>query len=189
MADKRKSLDDCAREYKALAEDKLSPSLGFSARLNMLWDLAGVAPSQFEGRVLGVMGINERWRESDIRKWLQKDVLPPREELRNMVRFLVSQLDEEQNVERWEAFLIYGSPVVSSPVNHAMYREDQTRREIASLIFAQLTDEYGIPPSAYDADKAFQRCLGLMHKFNIYELQDFQPGHLEPFRNYMFPRE
>ena len=40
-----------------------------------------------------------------------------------------------------------------------------------------------------DADKAFQRCLTLMHKFNIYELQDFQPGHLEPFRNYMFPSE
>jgi len=52
-----------------------------------------------------------------------------------------------------------------------------------------LADEYGIPPSAYDADKAFQRCLGLMHKFNIYEMQDFQPGHLEPFKNYMFPSE
>ena len=96
---------------------------------------------------------------------------------------------EGQDVARWEAFLVYGSPVVSSPVNHSMYREDQARREIASLIFAQLTDEYGIPPSAYDADKAFQRCLTLMHKFNIYELQDFQPGHLEPFRNYMFPSE
>ena len=106
-----------------------------------------------------------------------------------MVNFLVAQLDDGQDVARWEAFLVYGSPVVSSPVNHSMYREDQTRREIASLIFAQLTDEYGIPPSAYDADKAFQRCLTLMHKFNIYELQDFQPGHLEPFRNYMFPSE
>ena len=189
MADNRKSPEEYARAFEELAEEKLSPSLGFSARLNMLWDLAGVAPSQFEGRVLGVMGINSRWRESDIRKWLQKDVLPPREDLRNMVRFLVAQLDDEQNIERWEAFLIYGSPVVSSPVNHTMYREDQARREIASLIFAQLTEEYGIPPSSYDADKAFQRCLSLMHKFNIYELQDFQPGHLEPFRNYMFPSE
>ena len=185
----RKSLEECAGEYAQLAEDKLPPSLGFSARLNMLWDLAGVAPSQFEGRVLGVLAINSRWRESDIRKWLQKDVLPPRDDLRNMVRFLVRQLDEGQDVERWEAFLIYGSPVVSSPVNHAMYRKDQVRREIASLIFAQVTEEYGIPPSTYDADKAFQRCLGLMHKFNIYETQDFQPGHLEPFRNYMFPSE
>mgnify|MGYP001821627623 CR=1 FL=1 len=183
----RKSIEDCAREYAQLAEDKLPPSLGFSARLNMLWDLAGVAPSQFEGRVLGVLGINSSWRESDIRKWLQKDVLPSREDLRNMVSFLVAQLDEGQDIERWEAFLIYGSPVVSSPVNHAMYRRDQARREIASLIFAQVTEEYGIPPSSYDADKAFQRCLGLMHKFNIYESQDFQPGHLEPCRNYMFP--
>lgn len=183
----RKSIEDCAEEYARLEEDKLAPSLGFSARLNMLWDLAGVAPSQYEGRVLGVMAINTGWRESDIRKWLQKDVLPSREDLRNMVRFLIAQLDEGQDVERWEAFLIYGSPVVSSPVNHAMYRRDQARREIASLIFAQVTEEYGIPPSSYDADKAFQRCLGLMHKFNIYESQDFQPGHLEPFRNYMFP--
>lgn len=185
----KKTVEDYAAEYAALAQEALPATLGFSARLNMLWDLAGVAPAQIEGRVLGVMGINSDWRESEVRKWLQKDVLPPRLELHNMVRFLVAQLDDGQDVARWEAFLVYGSPVVSSPVNHSMYREDQTRREIASLIFAQLTDEYGIPPSAYDADKAFQRCLTLMHKFNIYELQDFQPGHLEPFRNYMFPSE
>jgi hypothetical protein len=67
-----------------------------------------------------------------------------------------------------------------------MYREDQTRREIASTIFAQITDQYAIPPSSYDADKVFQRCLTLMHKFKIYELRDFQSGHLEPFKSYMF---
>jgi hypothetical protein len=176
-----------AAAYAANALDKLPTHLGFSARLNMLWDLAGVVPGQIEGRVLAVLGINPQWREAEVRKWLQKDVLPPRLDLRNMVRFLVDQLDAGQDVNRWEAFLIYGSPVVTSPVNHSLYREDQTRREIASLIFAQLTDEYGIAPSSYDADKAFQRCLTLMHKFNIYELQDFQPGHLEPFRNFMFP--
>jgi len=182
-----KSPEAYASEYAARADTRLPPCMGFSARLNMLWDLAGVAPSQLEGRVLGLMSINPEWRESEVRKWLQKDVLPPRLELHNMVRFLVNQLDDAQDAKRWEAFLIYGSPVVSSPVNHSMYREDQTRREIASLIFAQLTEEYGIAPSSYVADKAFQRCLTLMHKFNIYELQDFQPGHLEPFRNYMFP--
>ncbi len=176
-----------AASYAAGALDKLPTHLGFSARLNMLWDLAGVVPGQIEGRVLAILGINPEWREAEVRKWLQKDVLPPRLDLRNMVRFLVDQLDQGQDVNRWEAFLIYGSPVVTSPVNHSLYREDQTRREIASLIFAQLTDEYGIAPSSYDADKAFQRCLTLMHKFNIYELQDFQPGHLEPFRNFMFP--
>lgn len=176
-----------AAAYASQALEKLPTPLGFSARLNMLWDLAGVVPAQIEGRVLAVLGINPQWREAEVRKWLQKDVLPPRLELRNMVRFLVSQLDDGQDVNRWEAFLIYGTPVVTSPVNHSLYREDQARREIASLIFAQLTEEYGIAPSSYDADTAFQRCLTLMHKFNIYELQDFQPGHLEPFRNYMFP--
>ncbi|TGD74015.1 hypothetical protein E4634_07695 [Mangrovimicrobium sediminis] len=188
MAD-NKSLQDHAAEYARLAEEGPPTSLGFSARLNMLWDLAGVAPSIFEGRVLGVIAINPDWREADVRKWLQKDLLPPLQELRNMVRFLVAQLDQAQDAKRWEAFLIYGSPVVSSPVNHALYRADQVRREIASLIFAQVTDEYSIPPASYDADRAFQRCLSLMHKFNIYELQDFQPGHLEPFKNYMFPSE
>ncbi|AQA19731.1 hypothetical protein BST95_17255 [Halioglobus japonicus] len=172
-----------------MAQEALPASLGFSARLNMLWDLSGVVPAQAEGRVLAVLGINSCWRETEVRKWLQKDILPPPLDLRNMVSFLLAQMDEAQDVSRWEAFLIYGSPVVSSPVNASMYRQDQARREIASLIFAQLTDEYGIAPSAYDADKAFQRCLTLMHKFNIYELQDFQPGHLEPFRNYMFPVE
>lgn len=182
-----KSVDEYAAEFEQLREEKLPVSLGFSARLNMLWDLAGAAPPQAEGRVISIMGINRQWRESDVRKWLQKDILPPRLDLHNMVRFLVAQLDEGQDVRRWEAFLVYGSPIVSSPVSSAMYRTDQTRREIASTIFAQITDEYGIPPSAYEADEVFQRCLTLMHKFNIYELRDFQSGHLEPFKNYMFP--
>lgn len=181
------SLEDYARAYEQSADSELPVSLGFSARLNMLWDLAGAAPPQTEGRVISVLGINRQWRESEVRKWLQKDVLPPRIDLHNMVKFLVAQLGQGQDVRRWEAFLIYGSPIVSSPVNQTLYREDQTRREIASTIFAQITDEYRIPPSAYEADQVFQRCLTLMHKFNIYELRDFQAGHLEPFKSYMFP--
>ena len=179
--------EDYTKEFGQLQDEELPVSLGFSARLNMLWDLAGAVPPQTEGRVISVLGINRDWRESDVRKWLQKDVLPPRIDLHNMVKFLVAQLDQGQDVRRWEAFLIYGSPIVSSPVNQTLYREDQTRREIASTIFAQITDEFGIPPSAYEADQVFQRCLTLMHKFNIYELRDFQAGHLEPFKSYMFP--
>jgi hypothetical protein len=184
-----KSVQEYAEEYRRLADSQLPLCLGFSARLNMLWDLAGAAPAQTEGRVIGVMGINSEWRESEVRNWLQKDILPSRLDLHNMVKFLVAQLKDNQDARRWEAFLVYGSPIVSSPISHSMYREDKTRREIASMIFAQITDEYAIPPSSYDADKVFQRCLTLMQKFNIYELQDFQPGHLEPFRNYMFPAE
>ena len=187
--DKTKTMEERAADYQRLADAELPVSLGFSARLNMLWDLAGAAPPQIEGRVLSILGINKAWRESEIRKWLQKDVLPSRLDLHNMVKFLVEQLDDVQDSKRWEAFLIYGSPIVSSPVSHSMYREDQTRREIASTIFAQITDEYGISPSSYEADKVFQRCLTLMHKFKIYELRDFQSGHLEPFKSYMFPRE
>lgn len=184
-----KTVQEYAVEFEQVSAAQLPVSLGFSARLNMLWDLAGAAPPQTEGRVIGVMGINSKWREADVRKWLQKDVIPPRLDLHNMVKFLVGQLDEGQDELRWEAFLLYGSPIVSSPVNNVMYREDQTRRNIASTIFAQITDVYGIPPSAYEADKVFQRCLTLMHKFNIYELRDFQSGHLEPFKNYMFEEE
>lgn len=184
-----KSVEDHARAFEQAMDAELPVSLGFSARLNMLWDLAGAAPPQTEGRVISILGINREWREADVRKWLQKDVLPPRLDLHNMVKFLVAQLDQGQDARRWEAFLVYGSPIVSSPVNQALYREDQTRREIASTIFAQITDEYGIPPSAYEADQVFQRCLTLMHKFNIYELRDFQAGHLEPFKSVMFPGE
>ncbi len=184
-----KTLEEYALAFEQAMDGELPVSLGFSARLNMLWDLAGAAPPQTEGRVISVLGINPQWRETEVRKWLQKDVLPPRLDLHNMVKFLVAQLDAGQDVRRWEAFLIYGSPIVSSPVNQNLYREDQTRREIASTIFAQITDEYGIPPSAYEADQVFQRCLTLMHKFNIYELRDFQSGHLEPFKSYMFPSE
>ena len=186
---KSRTVEDYALEYQRLKDAELPVSLGFSARLNMLWDLAGAAPPQIEGRVISVLGIDRTWRESDVRKWLQRDVLPPRLDLHNIVKFLVAQLDEGQDSSRWEAFLVYGSPIVSSPVNHSMYREDQTRREIASTIFAQITDEYGIAPSSYEADKVFQRCLTLMHKFKIYELRDFQSGHLDPFKSYMFPRD
>ena len=187
--DKTKTMEERAADYQRLADAELQVSLGFSARLNMLWDLAGAAPPQIEGRVLSILGINKAWRESEVRKWLQKDVLPSRLDLHNMVKFLVEQLDDVQDSKRWEAFLVYGSPIVSSPVSHSMYREDQTRREIASTIFAQITDEYSISPSSYEADKVFQRCLTLMHKFKIYELRDFQSGHLEPFKSYMFPSE
>lgn len=187
--DRSKSVVEYAEQFQSLADGELPVGLGFSARLNMLWDLAGAAPPQIEGRVISVLAINPGWRESQVRKWLQKDVLPPRLDLHNMVKFLLAQLESRQDWRRWEAFLVYGTPIVSSPMSHSMYREDETRREIASAIFAQITDEYGIAPSSYDADKVFQRCLTLMHKFKIYEMRDFQPGHLEPFKSYMFPRE
>ncbi|MEP1471353.1 MAG: hypothetical protein ABJK25_10300 [Halieaceae bacterium] len=188
-ASESKTVQQYAAEYQALCDTELLPALGFSARLNMLWDLAAAAPSQFDGRVSGVMAINPQWKESDVRNWLQKDTVPPPLELHNMVKFLISQLPEGHNARRWEAFLIYGAPTVASPVDHLIYREDQSRRNIASLIFAQITDKYEIPPSAYEAEEAFQRCLTLMHKFNIYEARDFQPGHMEPFKNFMFPPE
>ncbi len=185
----RKSLPEYAAAYAGSEEGELPVSLGFSARLNMLWDLADVVPSQIEGRILSILGINSQWRESDVRKWLQRDVLPPRLDFHNMVRFLVGQLQDSHNVQRWEAFLLYGSPIVSSPVKHIMYREDKSRRDIATMIFAQITDKYEISPSAYAADEVFQRCLTFMHKLNIYELRDFQSGHMEPFKNYMFPSD
>ena len=106
-----------------------------------------------------------------------------------MVKFLAAQLDDQQDKRRWEDFLVYGSPVVASPHRHRIYRRGKHPPALCPKNFAPLTAEYAIPPSAYDADKVFQRCLTLMQKFNIYELQDFQPGHLEPFRNYMFPAE
>jgi len=186
---KTKSVEEYVLDYQQSMESELPPSMGFSARLNMLWDLAGAAPSQIEGRVISVLAIHGEWRETELRKWLQKDVLPPPIELRNMVKFLVSQLEGPQDVRRWEAFLVYGAPIVTSPVDNAMYRQDRVRRDIASMIFAQITDTYEIPPSAYQADSVFQRCLTLMQKFNIYELRDFQPGHMEPFKNYLFPSE
>src|SRR5690606_36895133 len=105
---------------------------------------------------ISLLAINPQWREAEVRRWLQKDVLPPRDELNTMVRFLMSLLGEHQDTRHWEAFLVYGPGVVSSPVDHLLYREDQGRREIATLIFAQVTDRYRIQPSAYDAEEAFQ---------------------------------
>ena len=72
------SVEESADQFAQIREEEVPVSLGFSARLNMLWDLAAVVPAQTDGRVIGVMGINREWRESDVRKWLQKDVLPPR---------------------------------------------------------------------------------------------------------------
>jgi len=190
MTDKspsRQTLADYQTDYQQLSDDSLPQSLGFSARLNMLWDLAGIAPLQNEGRVLAVLGLNSNWKESEVRGWLQRDVLPPRLELHNMVKFLVAQLDDTADCEHWEAFISYGSPVVSSPISAKVYRADSIRREIAAMIFARITEQYGIAPATYNADQAFHRCISLMQKFNIYEAQDFQAGHLEPFKRVMFP--
>jgi len=84
---KPKSIEEHASEYRRTMDDELPACIGFSARLNMLWDLAGAAPAQIEGRVISVLGINDAWRETEIRNWLQKDILPPPLELRNMVKF------------------------------------------------------------------------------------------------------
>lgn len=178
-----------AAEYKRLLDEADLEPLGFSARLNLLLDLAAIVPSRLEGRVLGVLAINPEWKEAEVRRWLQQDHLPQRRQLQALVRLLVARLGAGHDPRRWEAFLVYGSPVVASPVEHLLYREDRGRRDIAARIFARLTERYEIPPSSYDADVVFQRCLQLMQQFNIYEWQDFQAGHMESFRSVLFPVE
>ncbi|MEM1112855.1 MAG: hypothetical protein AAGI11_13165 [Pseudomonadota bacterium] len=189
MSKESKALADYAEDFKRQRSNELPASLGFSARLNMLWDLVGIAPAQNEGRVISLLSLNPDWRESDVRKWLQKDVLPPPLELHNMVTFLVGHLEGRQDARQWQAFLVYGSPTVASPVEHAIYREDQNRKNIATMIFALITERYNIAPSSYDAEEVFQRCLTFMARMNIYEERDFQPGHLEPFKNFLFPAD
>lgn len=185
----RPAVAELSRRYLESRASDSGSVLGFSARLNLLWDLAGIVPSQLEGRVLAIMAINPEWREGDLRRWLQQDVLPPRQDLRKMVHFLVHELGEEHDPLRWEAFLVYGTPIVSSPLEHLLYQADSGRREVAARIIARLAERFRIPPSSYDAAALFQRCLRLMQQFNIYELQDFQAGHLELFHNLLFPAE
>ena len=175
------------QSYGETMLDEMPTFLGFSARLNMLWDLTGIVPSLNDGRVLAVLAINKSWRENEVRGWLEKDILPERLELRNMVRFLIGHLNEAADELKWEAFILYGVPIVSSPIEQNIYRADEERRRLAAMIFAKLTDQYHIPPSSYEADAVFQKCLALMHRFNIYTVDDFQAGHLEPFRHYLFP--
>ena len=175
------------QSYGETMLDEMPTFLGFSARLNMLWDLTGIVPSLNDGRVLAVLAMNKSWRENEVRGWLEKDILPGRLELRNMVRFLIGHLNEMADELKWEAFILYGVPIVSSPIEQNIYRADEERRRLAAMIFAKLTDQYHIPPSSYEADAVFQKCLALMHRFNIYTVDDFQAGHLEPFRHYLFP--
>ena len=179
--------DESIQSYGETMLDAMPTFLGFSARLNMLWDLTGIVPSLNDGRVLAVLAINESWRENEVRGWLEKDILPERLELRNMVRFLIGHLNEMADELKWEAFILYGVPIVSSPIEQNIYRADEERRRLAAMIFAKLTDQYHIPPSSYEADAVFQKCLALMHRFNIYTVDDFQAGHLEPFKHYLFP--
>ena len=183
------TLAQLAAEYQELLREVDLEPLGFSARLNLLLDLAAILPSRLEGRVLGVLAINPDWKEVDVRRWLQQDHLPPRPQLQALVRLLVARLGPGHDPQRWEAFLLYGSPLVASPLEHLLYREDRARRDLAAQIFARLTERYAIPPSSYDADAVFQRCLQLMQQFNIYEWQDFQSGHMEPFRSMLFPTD
>lgn len=176
-----------AQRYRDSCVPDSATSLGFSARLNLLWDLAGLVPSQLEGRVLAILAIHPDWRETEVRRWLQQDALPARQVLRKMVQFLVAELGNGHDLLRWEAFLIYGTPIVASPLEHLLYQADSGRRTIAAKIIARIVERFRIPPSSYDAAALFQHCLRLMQQFNIYELQDFQAGHLELFHNLLFP--
>lgn len=178
-----------AAECQALLREVDLEPLGFSARLNLLLDLAAILPSRIEGRVLGVLAINPEWKEAEVRRWLQQDHLPSRPQLQALVQLLVARLGPGHDPQRWEAFLVYGSPLVASPVEHLLYREDRARLDIAARIFARLTERYEIPSSNYDADVVFQRRLQLMQQFHIYEWHDFQGGHMEPFRSVLFPAD
>ena len=82
----RPPVEELSRRYRAISPPDSSVAMGFSARLNLLWDLAGVVPGQLEGRVLAILALKPEWRESDIRRWLQQDVLPPRAVLRSTRR-------------------------------------------------------------------------------------------------------
>ena len=60
----QKSVHDYAVEYQDLHLEELEPCLGFSARLNLLWDLAGAALPQTDGRVLSLLAINHDWKKA-----------------------------------------------------------------------------------------------------------------------------
>ena len=49
------------QSYGETMLDEMPTFLGFSARLNMLWDLTGIVPSLNDGRVLAVLAINKSW--------------------------------------------------------------------------------------------------------------------------------
>ena len=57
---KQKSVEEYALEYQQMMDEEMPACLGFSARLNMLWDLAGAAPPQIEGRVRPAKVVTKR---------------------------------------------------------------------------------------------------------------------------------
>ena len=61
---KRTTVEEFAEQYAQMKDEELPVSLGFSARLNMLWDLVGVVPSQTEGRVISVLGVEQSHRSN-----------------------------------------------------------------------------------------------------------------------------
>ena len=63
---KAKTIDEYDTLYLQNVDVEMPVSLGFSARLNMLWDLAGAAPPQIEGRVISILAINGGWRETEL---------------------------------------------------------------------------------------------------------------------------
>jgi len=176
----RKDQAQYKAEFEAISEDRFPSSLGFSQRLNMLINLAAPGiPNFANGRAVVLSNLNDEWAQADVRRWLDKDDVPSRKDLRNLVRFLVGQLDDSHKAEPWEAFLVYGAETVPSPAASLMSMRTREKRRKASEIIATIVRTHNVPPSSYNAEEVYQQCLMLMDEYRIQpEEHEVQPGHI-----------
>jgi hypothetical protein len=156
-----------ARRLQYIEQGKGSDTrAGFSARLNLLCSLAGERDLG-AGRVDDIAALNEKWPLERVRRWLTADEVPPLATLQTLVGFLAARLSTQERALHWEAFLLYGSELVSRPPHHLGTREDTRLMMLAANLLTDIARDHRIAADSYDADAALSKTVETLKSLNV----------------------
>ncbi len=162
---------------------------GFSARLNMLCGLAGERELN-NGRLEDIAALNPQWQPEVVRGWFLDDQPPAYSDLQALVGFLTDRLEgDNTDAQQWQAYLLYGGTYVRNPMPDALIGSRAALWTLASRTLSDITREYRIPASSYDADLMLKRTIDILSSLNITDAgnTNLQPGHRRMIVAQLFP--
>ncbi|MEM1143099.1 MAG: hypothetical protein AAGI88_10995 [Pseudomonadota bacterium] len=150
---------------------------GFSARLNMLFSLAGEREIARQ-RPSVLAALVPDWTTRQIRGWLTEDIVPSSIDLDLLVRYLASRLANDADHRHWEAFLLFGTDLVPNPLYQSQRQNERKLTQMATDLILELARENKLAPDSYDAQLALARMTAALRDLNVDPDQGFiQDGH------------